>query len=85
MREVDAVIGRHAVDPFETEVHVLDRGPFEREFEIALFGFVGVGHAVDDLFDVHLPVGHLPQVELGVGNLAAAERKAPAENAEAVT
>ena len=82
VREVDAVVGGDAVDPLETEVHVLDRGPFEREPEVALFGFVGVGYAADDLLDVHLPVGHLPQVELGVGDLAAAERQSPAEDAE---
>ena len=85
VREVDAVVAvsREAVDPFEAEVHILDRSPADREFEIALPGFVGIGYAADDLLDVHLPVGHLPQVELGVGDLPAAEREAPAEEAEA--
>lgn len=82
MREVDAVLRIAMVEPFEAEVHVLDRGLLQREAEIALLGFVGVGNAVDDLFDVHLPAGRLPQVKPRVGDLAAAQLQPAAEDAE---
>ena len=82
VREVDAVLRIAMVEPFEAEVHVLDRGLLQREAEIALLGFVGVGNAVDDLFDVHLPAGRLPQVKPRVGDLAAAQLQPAAEDAE---
>ena len=82
VREVDAVLRIAMVEPFEAEVHVLDGGLLQREAEIALLGFVGIGNAVDDLFDVHLPAGRLPQVEPRVGDLAAAQLQPAAEDAE---
>ena len=82
VRKVDAVFRVAAVEAFEAEVHVLDRSLPERELEVALLGLVGVGNAVDDLLDVHLPVGRLPQVKPRVGDLAAAELQPAAEDAE---
>ena len=63
-------------------VHILDRRLAQRQAEVAFLGFVGVADTIDDLLDVHLPAGRLAQVELGVGDLAAAQCKSPAEDAQ---
>jgi len=77
-----ANLGAAAVEPLQTEVHILDRRLAQRQAEVAFLGFVGVADTIDDLLDVHLPAGRLAQVELGVGDLAAAQRKPPAEDAQ---
>lgn len=57
MAEVDAELRVAAVEPLQTEVHILDRRLAQRQAEVAFLGFVGVADTIDDLLDVHLPAG----------------------------
>ena len=83
VREVDAELRVAAVETFQAEVHVRDRGVFQRQPEVPLPHAVGIRDAVHQLFDVHLPGGCLPQVEPGIGDRPAAERQPAAQDAEA--
>ena len=83
VRKVDSV-GRIALlVPVEAKFHVLDRSALQREAELALPLPAGIRKARDDLFDVHFAVGHLVQMQSGVGDLPAAQLDAPAPQAEA--
>ncbi len=68
--------------PLQAQLHILDRSLADGKAEIAFLGTVGIGNAVDDLLDVHLPVGRLAQTELRTDDFAAAERHAAAEKAQ---
>ena len=82
MAEVDAEFGIAPREPLQTEIHAFDGSLAQRQAEISLPGLVGVADAVDDLLDVHLPLGGLAQVELRPADLAAAEHHSAAENAQ---
>ena len=80
--EVDAEFGVAPREPLQAEIHAFDGSLAQRQAEIALPGLVGVADAVDDLLDVHLPLGGLAQVELRPADLAAAEYYPAAEDAQ---
>ena len=67
---------------FKTEFEVLDRERGNRKTEIALFLLLLPPHTRHDLLDVHHAVGHLPKIELPVGQPAVTQREPVAENAE---
>ena len=82
IRKIDPVNRIAMLKFFKTEFEVLDRERGNRKTEIALFLLLLPPHTRHDLLDVHHAVGHLPKIELPVGQPAVTQREPVAENAE---
>lgn len=82
IRKIDSVDRIAVLQLFEPEFQILDGERRDREAEIALLFLLLFAQTRHDLLDIHHAVGHLPQIELRVGQPAVAQRKSVAEDSE---